>query len=241
MVSMVTGLQGVQATLHDVLQAFRQSSFNPATNPNGSVGSPETRRVGSHTSGDNRRQSAGPTAYAQTTHHGESHQTPSSVSSYENQYSPATGVHPHGPYASTAPQVSGSSQPATYPTFHPAIPNLPPISPAGTSVMPPPRFPTSLPPIRSTLLEYQSNVRSSQPGSYPFQRPGSRANNSSNVTSADSSDDDGAGELPGAGLVAPLEVLRGLGEEHELRAVREFDIQMVNGTDFLHSVIKRTL
>jgi hypothetical protein len=85
---------------------------------------------------------------------------------------------------------------------------------------PPPRFPTSLPPIRSQITEFQSNVRNSQPPNFDVPRPGSsRANNSSNVTSADSSDDEGGGELPGAGLVAPLEVLRGLGEEHELKAV----------------------
>lgn len=46
-----------------------------------------------------------------------------------------------------------------------------------------------------------------------------RNTNSNNVTSADSSDiDEDNGELPAAGLVAPLEVLRGLAEVATERA-----------------------
>jgi hypothetical protein len=217
---MVNGLQGIQASLHEVLAAFRHGPPHGTSAHNGSVGTPDARRI-SHSPVDSRRPPGiHPSVYPPGTHPTESHQTPSSTSSYENQFSP-TVVQPHGPYPSTAqPTASASTQP--HPNFHPAFPSLPPISPASANVMPPPRFPTSLPPIRSHISEYQSNVRASQPSAYLFPHPGSARgthNNSSNVTSADSSDDDGASELPGAGLVAPLEVLRGLGEEHELRAV----------------------
>jgi len=228
MISMVNGLQGVQASLHEVLAAFRHGVPHGAPVHNGSAGvgggvGPDARRV-SHSPVDSRRPTGiHPSVYPQggPQHPAESHQTPSSVSSYENQYSP-TVVQPNGPYPPTNTVQQPTQPTGAHPTFHPAFPNLPPISPASANVMPPPRFPTSLPPIRSHIGEYQSNVRASQPASYSFTNPGSAsrgANNSSNVTSADSSDDDGASELPGAGLVAPLEVLRGLGEEHELRAV----------------------
>lgn len=222
MAGVVNGLQGIQATLHEVLNAFRQGPANSTPMHNGSVTSPDGRRISAHSPVDSRRPQGPSPIYQQQQlqgpHPGESHPTPSSGSSYDNQFSPTTVVQPHGPYPSTAQVSSASTQPP--PTFHPTFPSLPPISPAGTHIMAPPRFPTSLPPIRSHIQEYQSNVRASQSSPYPSQRPGSaRANNSSNVTSADSSDDDGASELPGAGLVAPLEVLRGLGEEHELRAV----------------------
>lgn len=226
MVGVVSGLQGIQATLHEVLTAFRQGGPHGSPIHNGS----EQRRVSTHSPVDTRRpqQQGGPSPIYQQqhlqqqgSHLGESHPTPSSGSSYDNQFSPTTVVQPHGPYPSNAQMPSASTQPP--PTFHPTFPSLPPISPAGANVMPPPRFPTSLPPIRSHILEYQSNVRTS---SQPPHRPGSRANNSSNVTSADSSDDDGASELPGAGLVAPLEVLRGLGEEHELRAVSGIQLSL---------------
>lgn len=247
MVGIVNGLQGVQASLHEVLVAFRQGPLQGTPVHNGAAGTPDGRRL-SHSPVDTRRPPPPPGMHPSvyppsSAHPTESHQTPSSASSYENQYSP-TVLHPNGPYppsAASSNQHQPPQQPpqqqqqqhqphASNPTFHPAFPNLPPISPASANVMPPPRFPTSLPPIRSHIVEYQSNVRASQPSSssygsnapsYP--RPGSARgggtnNNSSNVTSADSSDDDGASELPGAGLVAPLEVLRGLGEEHELRA-----------------------
>jgi hypothetical protein len=220
MVSVVNGLQGVQATLHEVLAAFRHGPPHGTPIHNGSAGTPDTRRV-SHSPVETRRPPGiHPSVYPIGPDPAESHQTPSSASSYEHQYSP-TVVQPNGPYPTTTQSMaSASTQP--HPTFHPVFPNLPPISPASANVMPPPRFPTSLPPIRSHISEYQSNVRASQPSVYSFPNPGSARgthNTSSNVTSADSSDDDGAGELPGAGLVAPLEVLRGLGEEHELRAV----------------------
>lgn len=218
MTSMVNGLQGVQATLHEVLLAFRQGAAAPPIhNGTAATVSPDVRRVAAQSPVDTRRYPPGGPMV-------ESHRTPSSASSYEHhQYSP-TSAHPHGPYPSngqgSALVPSASSQPS-HPTFHPAFPSLPPISPATATVMPPPRFPTSLPPIRSQLVEYQSNVRASQPSPGPYgTRPGSTKphNNSSNVTSADSSDDEGAGELPGAGLVAPLEVLRDLGEKDELQA-----------------------
>lgn len=240
MVGIVNGLQGVQASLHEVLVAFRQGPMQGHPAHNGSTGTPDARRV-SQSPVDSRRPHTGvhPSVYPPSgNHHSEPYQSPPSASSYENQYSP-TVVHPNGPYpssSSTAQQQqhpssasSSTSQHPHNPTFHPAFPNLPPISPATANVMPPPRFPTSLPPIRSHIVEYQSNVRASQPSTYPFPHPGSARgggngtnNTSSNVTSADSSDDEGASELPGAGLVAPLEVLRGLGEEHELRAVSGF-------------------
>ena len=215
MTSMVNGLQGVQATLHEVLLAFRQGAAATAIhNGNAATVSPEARRAIVQSPVDIRRYPLGATL-------GDSHPNHSPASSYEhNQYSP-TSAHPHGPYPSNGqgPAIvpSASSQPS-HPTFHPAFPSLPPISPATATVMPPPRFPiTSLPPIRSHLIEYQSNVRASQPSPAPY-GSGKAHNNSSNVTSADSSDDENAGELPGAGLVAPLEVLRDLGEQDELRA-----------------------
>lgn len=214
MVNMVNGLQGVQATLHEFIIAFRQN--NPQGSPvhNGSTASHDTQRLPTHSPVDSRRPPP-PQGYMPVTHTGDAQPTPSSSASFENPYSPS-GTQSHGPY----PPSSHSASSQQHPSFHPGFPSLPPISPASANVMPPPRFPTSLPPIRSHIMEFQSNVRTSQPPSYGVPRPGSsRANNSSNVTSADSSDDEGASELPGAGLVAPLEVLRGLGEEHELRAV----------------------
>ncbi|KAG8795398.1 hypothetical protein FRC17_008141, partial [Serendipita sp. 399] len=224
MVGVVHGMQGIQSTLRDILTAFRQGGVYGS--PMHHAASPETHRASVHSPVDTRSRNASYQAPVPSS-------TPPSASSYENQFSPAAANHPHGPYASSnAPQphqpptASASTQPS-HPTFHPGFPNLPPISPATTSVMAPPRFPTSLPPLRSHISEYQSNVRNSQPSPNPYsmQRPGSgRAHhnnsnvNSSNVTSADNSDDEGSGELPGAGLVAPLEVLRDLGEQHELNA-----------------------
>jgi len=220
MVSMVNGLQGVQASIQEVLAAFRQGPPHGISTHNAPGATPDARRA-PHSPVDARRPPGiHSSVYPPGSHPVESHQTPSSTSSYENQYSP-NAVQPNGPYPSTTQPV-GSAPTQGLQTFHPAFPNLPPISPATANVMPPPRFPTSLPPIRSHINEYQSNVRASQLPAFSFPNSGSTRdtnNNSSNVTSADSSDDEGASELPGAGLVAPLEVLRGLGEEHELRAV----------------------
>ncbi|KAG8865466.1 hypothetical protein FRC20_009809 [Serendipita sp. 405] len=223
MMNMVHGIQGMHSTLREVLVAFRQGG--PFGSPMHHVASPEVIRQAVHSPVDTRGR---PIGYPQPV----SSATPPSASSYENQFSPAAANHPHGPYASSNTQQppvpphqpSASSQPS-HPPYHPGFPSLPPISPATTNVMPPPKFPTSLPPLRAHISEYQSNIRNSQPSPNPFsmQRPGSgRAhNNSSNVTSADSSEDEGTGELPGAGLVAPLEVLRDLGEQHELRATNQ--------------------
>lgn len=208
MTVLFTGLQGVQNTLQEFIALYRHQSPQQHTassvTQNGTSTLTEVGRTSQHF--DTRRNQEASTIYVQP----DSQPTPSSGTSYDTHFSP-TVTQPH---AGSFPNMSTQAQPS-----HPAFSNLPPIA-ISSSVMPPPRNPTSLPSLRTHLMEFQSNVRASQP-SNQFQRPGSSRANipSSNVTSADSSDDEGAGELPGAGLVAPLEVLRGLGEEHEIRAV----------------------
>jgi hypothetical protein len=90
---------------------------------------------------------------------------------------------------------------------------------------------TTLPPIHAlqsgTQQSYshthlpavnESAARFSHHDSSSSRRPGSRSKRpadvpSSNVTSANSSDDEGDGTMGASGLVAPLEVLRGLADE----------------------------
>ena len=150
----------------------------------------------------------------------ESHQNALLARSYE--------THSHSTTAQQKPMASASTQ-QPHPTFHPASPNLPTTSPTSTKFLSPTRFPTSLPPIRSHTIQYQSRVRHSQQSS---SFPSTVLAFGSNMTSNDISDDEDASELPGAGLLAPLEVLRGLGEEHEPRAVSRLMLHFFPLTKF---------
>lgn len=119
---------------------------------------------------------------------------------------PGTGSYSH--YPAQGPGYSSSSQTAQGPV-------LPPFSSIQT--MGPP----------SSQQANVSSIRydNGHPQAMPRQHSGSgkrHAPGSANVTSADSSDidEEDTGELPDSGLVAPLEVLRGLADVASERAAK---------------------
>ncbi|KAF7306766.1 Fungal-trans domain-containing protein [Mycena indigotica] len=124
-------------------------------------------------------------------------------------------AHPHQNEVShhlARPRHQGHPSPPAYPPHYQQSNVLPPFSSIQT--MGPPASQANISSVR-----YDGHSRQAQ-HNQPTRR---HASGSANVTSADSSDmdDEDNGELPETGLVAPLEVLRGLADVATERAAHE--------------------